>query len=161
MARLDSPATMAATGLMAARVSMTLHFSPLSGLIGPLLHLRHRSSYPFAFDDHMRRGAEHDRLDQVAVDVGIEAGLLKRVGHGTGRAAADQPGFEARRRPANELVPYIEVAVTAGIRCGRVSRVAWAWMKRTVSCPTFAFRALSPAGTLAPLNTSCVGVSSA
>jgi hypothetical protein len=42
----------------------------------------------------VRSGAEFDRLDQIVVDVGVDAGLAERVERRARRATTDQPGLE-------------------------------------------------------------------
>ena len=58
--------------------------------------LLHEVLVPLAFHLDVGAGAEFDRLDQVVVDVGVDAGLAESVESGAGRAAgrADR----ARRR---------------------------------------------------------------
>ena len=42
-------------------------------------HLFHQIVVPVAADDHMRGGPQIDRLDQVVIDVGIDARLQEGI----------------------------------------------------------------------------------
>src|SRR4249920_352511 len=67
------------------------------------LHLLHEVVVPFAFDLEVGGGAKFDGLDQIVIDVGVDAGLPERVKCSTRRTAADEPGLEILLRRVDEL----------------------------------------------------------
>ncbi|CDX56300.1 Copper-containing nitrite reductase (modular protein) [Mesorhizobium plurifarium] len=89
----------------------------LSGLRGNRLgsfDLHHQVVVPGSIDGEVRGGAELDSLDQVVIDVGIDAGLPEGVERRARRTAADEPGLHVLGRGVRELASFPdEVAVAA------------------------------------------------
>lgn len=56
-------------------------------------HLFHEIIIPLAIDGNMRGAAKQDRFDEVVVDIGVNARLLKRVDDRNGLATKHRPGF--------------------------------------------------------------------
>src|SRR6185437_4256118 len=75
--------------------------------------LLHQVLVPLAFHLDVRGGAELDRLDQIVVDVGVDAGLTERVERRARRAAADEPGLEILLRRIVELAGFPDVVAVA------------------------------------------------
>src|SRR6185436_14696666 len=87
--------------------------------------LLHEVLVPLALHLDVGAGAELDRLDQVVVDVGVDAGFAESVERGAGRAAANEPGLKVLLRrivelaglpdivamPANQMRPGIAVGL--------------------------------------------------
>ena len=72
------------------------------------LDLRHQVVVPLALDLEVCGGAEFDRLDQVVVDIGVDAGLQERVE----RRPADPPRMNQVSRPVSGGLANLPVSQT-------------------------------------------------
>src|SRR5262245_52618512 len=77
------------------------------------LHLLHQVVAPFAFDLEVGAGAEFYGLDQVMIDIGVDARLPERVERSPRRTAADEPGLEILLRRIDELAGLPDVVAVA------------------------------------------------
>ena len=65
--------------------------------------LLHQVLVPLAFHLDMGGRAKFDGLDQVVVDVGVDAGFAESIERRAGRTAADEPGLEILLRRVVDL----------------------------------------------------------
>src|SRR5690606_22758833 len=81
-------------------------------------NLLHQVVVPLAFDLHVTGSAQFKGLDEVVVDVGVDAGLLEGVERRTGRTARDEPGFQIAFGPVDELARGPDVVAMAADQVG-------------------------------------------
>ena len=84
----------------------------------------HQIIVPGAGYFDVRGSAQIDGLDQIVIDVGIDAGLAEGINRRYGRATANEPGFLITQRRAVELAGFPDQITMTADKVGRVSRLA-------------------------------------